>query len=328
MKKRISKDIILFIILIPLFLLCIFFISNRIGDILPKYSVINKSRTGLSVFYEALKEFKYPVERTLNPINTNDSNTIQITTGTSNLDYDDIMIWVGKGGTLIHLETGEFDFDYYEIEPIAKGSIRIYKYQRGTVIATDANNLTNKTLTKRTQEAYELLQEIGDNKNKKIYFNETNLFSAENKKSLWDYVPLGIKYMFYQLIVILLAFFYYKGKRFGRAVPLHEEVERSENEYLYSAASLYRQAKCWDLIIDSYYKSFLRLINNNDDNWLEYWEREKLSSYNKAKRVYEFMNSLGEKPRAKEYIQVITTIEHLKNILKKRRDSFWKTLRK
>lgn len=326
MKKRVNKDIVLFLILIPAFLFLAFLISSRMESKLPSYSVINKSRAGLSVFYESLKELKYPVDRTLKPIESFDVNSIQIAAeaGTLDVNSEEIEKWVEDGGTLIYLRNNIIDSIENEVNP----GFKISKLKKGTIIEAEGHWLTNTALTKNTDSAYELLKEIDKYPYEKIYFNEFYLYPGANQKTLWDSVPIGVKYIFYQLLIILSAFFYYKGKRFGKPVPLNDEAERSENEYLYATASLYRQAKCWDLIAESYYKSLLRSINSSDSNWLLYWERENLPSYDNAKRVYNFMSNRDRKANIKEYIQIINTIEHLKNILRKRGDSYWKTLKK
>lgn len=330
MKKRISKDFILFLILIPLFLFFTLFISNRMENRLPPYSVMNRSKTGCSVFYEALRELDYPVDRVMRPLSSYDNKSIQIAAGMGSFDVnsDEVKKWVRDGGILVYIEDNIFKPIEYDVSPEIRVYCKIYKYHSGVIVSIDGNSLTNKALTKSTRAAYELVQEISKYKYDKIYFNEAHLYSDINKKSLWDYVPVGMKYIVYQFLLVLAAFFYYKGKRFGKTIPLHEEVERSENEFLYSTASLYRQAKCWELMVESFYKSLLRSINHTHEEWLDYWRRENLPSYDKANRVYEFMNRLDERHSIKEYTKIITTIEYLKSILKKRRGLYWRTVKK
>jgi hypothetical protein len=196
------------------------------------------------------------------------------------------------------------------------------------LIVDNVDNLTNKTLTKDTYYAYELLEVIHTYSDKSIYFNEAHLYSNSSSKSLWDAVPIEFKYIIYQILMVLAAYIYYKGKRFGKPLPLYEEVERNENEYLYSAASLYRAAGAWDLMIDNYYEDFLKLMDCSNEGWLEYWENEKLPALDKAKEVHNFINNKKAKANAKEYIQVVSTIEKLKKIYQKRREVYWKTLKK
>ncbi|MGV8983008.1 hypothetical protein [Clostridium sp.] len=330
MKKKNNKDLCLFILIIPLFLFLSFYISTRMEKNLPPYSVVNKSKMGYSVFYQSLNKLDYPVERTLKLLNHYETNSVQIISpgGKFNINNQEVKQWVERGGVLVYLTPETSESIEYGAAVQAKGNIKLYTYGKGRIINTDADYMTNKTLLKDTTNAYELLKEIGDSSYERLYFNESYLFSSANTKSIWDTIPIGIKYIIYQMLIVLVAFFYYKGKRFGKAMPFHEEVERSENEYLYSAASLYRQAKCWDLMVDNYYKYFLKGFVGKEEEWVEYWEKEKIPSLNQARSVFEFMSEKKNKPKVKEYIHVVTMIEHLNKILEKRSDLHWKTLKK
>jgi hypothetical protein len=78
MKARRSRDLIILLILIPIFLWAAFYISSKMENRIPAYSVINKSSMGYSVFYESLRELGLPVERTLKPVASQDTNSVQI----------------------------------------------------------------------------------------------------------------------------------------------------------------------------------------------------------------------------------------------------------
>jgi hypothetical protein len=330
MKKKVDRDLIILILIIPIFLFVAFYISNIQGNGIPSYSVANKSKMGYSVFYEALKELNYPVERTLKPLSEYQTNGVQILPpgGKFDVNNQEVQQWVEKGGTLVYLTSGNDTYIKYGIPVDTKGNIKLYTYHKGRIINANADFMANKTLTKDTSNAYGILEQISKLPYEKLYFNESYLFSAANTKSLWDNIPIEIKYIIYQMLIALGAFFYCKGKRFGKTVSLYEEVERSENEYLYSAASLYRQAKCLDLMVDNYYKNFLKEFKGNEEHWLEYWEKEKIPSLHQAKKVYEFMKYKKVKPKPKEYLQIVTMIEYLNKVLDKRRDIHWKTLKR
>ena len=330
MKTRISKDIIIFLVLIPVFLGLAFRLSSRMENRLPAYSVINKSALGYSVVYEALKELKYPVERALKPLWEIDKSSLQLVVRGSGFDINsnEVKAWVEQGGTLIYLAPANFHAVLYGVKPEVKGSFVYYKYNKGMVVAADSEIISNKRLLKGTEGAYELLQLIGSLDYSKLYFNEVHLFSEANKKTLWDYLSMEVKLIVYQLLLIIAALIYYKGKRFGKVIAFYEEVERPENEYLHSAASLYRQSRCWDLMVESYYKSFLVSINCTHDNWLDYWQQESLPSFSRAKRVYEFMHKEKTKVGKKEYMQIVSLLEQLKKIANKRREEYWKTLKR
>lgn len=334
MKKKISKELIAFIIIIPVFLLVSFYLSTISDNKLPSYSTINKSNMGSSVFYEALKEFNYPVERTLKSVDSFDTDSIQIVAdiGGFNINDESIKSWVTKGGVLVHLTSGNLHMLDYGRADKKEGNITLYHYGKGLIIASDAIFISNRQLLKNKEGAYELLKEIDGNVYKKIYFNEAHLYADQNKKSLWSFIPREVKIIIYQLLLALAALLYYKGKRFGKIVPLYEEEERYENEYLYSAASLYKQARCYDLIAENYYKELLRRLNCSHEEFIDYWEKESISHINKARKVYNFMDKVYKsprtKPKTKEYVQMIATIDQLTGIVKKRRDSYWKALKK
>lgn len=330
MKKKVSRDLIIFIILIPVFLWSAFQISSRLGGNLPKYSVLNKSKTGLSVFYDTLGSLKYPIGRSLKALTLENEAAVQIAAQGGDFDVNDeeVKAWVEGGGILIYLANEKYPNIKYLGTLDIKGSLMQYKFSRGMLIVAYAENLTNVKLTKDTKYAYELFQVIHDHKDRKIYFNEAHLYSASGSKSLWDAIPVELKYIIYQLLFVIAAYIYYRGKGFGKPVPLYEEVERGENEYLYSAAVLYKAAGAWDIMLDNYYKSFLNKINSSNEDWLEYWEREKLPSIDKAKEVYDFINGNKGRVKTKEYIHMVSLLERLSQIFEKRRETYWKILRK
>ena len=330
MKIKKNREFIIFIILIPLFIIGALYISFRLDDKLPAYSAINKGRQGSSVFYEALKRLNYPVDRTLDTLEIQDTNTVQIIAqgGNFNIDAKSVKAWVEKGGTIVYLTNSPFESFADQVAPGINSSFKKSKNGNGTIIEYSAAHFTNIALKDNTAPAYKLLEEMAEYKDRKIYFNEKHLFTTAVKTSLWDFIPLEIKFVLYQFVFVIAAFFLYKGKRFGKPIPLYEEEERSENEYLYSAASLYRQAKCWDLMLDNYYKIFLKELKSPYENWIDYWEEQDLPHINKARKINEFMRASKVKVSEKEYMQIVTLLEQLTTILKKRRDLYWKTLKK
>ena len=327
-----NREFICLIIILPILLYAAFFMSTKIGSQYPNYSVLNKSQLGCSVFYEALKELDYPIERTVDPIKSFDISSIQIAAdrnfGHFDISDSDLNKWIKSGGILVYLTPRKIFLNFDELIPEHKGQIEIYELEEGFIVVADVLDLTNQQLLKETTEAYKLLEVIDGFSYNKLYFNESHLFTGVNKKSLWDFIPLEIKFILYQILIALSAYFYYKGKRFGKPIPYYEEEERMENEYLYSAASLYRQAGCWDLMLESYYYDFLKKIGCSDNDWLEYWQKEELPSFNSAKKVYDFMHNIHNNLDEKGAIQIVNILERLKYQAKKRREKHWKRLKK
>jgi len=233
--------------------------------------------------------------------------------------------WLESGGILVCFTADAIPPDVYGELPEVKGNLKTYRVNQGTVIVADASGYTNRALTKNTDDAYELFKQVEGYSPDEICFNEFYMFSDMERQTLWAYTPLEVKFVLFQLLLAFGAFLYWKGKRFGKPVPLYEEVERSENEYLHTVASLYRQAKCWDIVLANYYRSFLRELGYPHEEWLNYWKKEYRDSLKKARRVFEFMSKPLKGHSAKEYIQIVTILEHLKTVNQNGRERGWNT---
>ena len=330
MKKKASKDLIALFILIPVFLIGAFFISDRFGGRFPDDSVLNKTVSGYSVFFDVLMELDFPVSRTLQPVNALESGCIQMVVQAGSFDIDDsgVEAWLKSGGILIYFTDGDYLPELFDTAPEINGPLKIYRVSPGTAVVADASRFTNKALVDGSNDAYVLAGFIAKSAPKKIYFNEAAMYTGEGRQTLWSYTPKEIKFILFQLLLALGVFLYQKGKRFGKPVPLYEEAERSENEYLFSVASLYSQAKCWDLVLANYYRSFLRELRYPHEGWLRHWEKEYPDSMKKALAVFEFMDKPLNKHSVKDYLQIVATLEHLKTIMRKRREIGWKTMKK
>lgn len=330
MKKSI-KDIIWCIVLIPFIIYIAFFIANRFNSKYPDYSVLNKSQSGLSVFYEALEELDYPVERTEEEINLISNDNIQVLVVSDlyflNTDSFSGNEWVESGGILINLIPVENNFLLNlfvdQIEEIDRREIG-----EGYMITMNLHNFSNQTLVRETSYAYKLLEVFEEHNYNKIFFNESFLFSDTEQLSFWGVIPLEIKFIIYQIILSLMAFFYLKGKKFGKPIPLYEEEERLENEFLYSTASLYKKAACRDIVIENYYNDFLKEFGFSKEYWLDDWQEEELPLFKKAKKIYNFMEKNKKEINEKELIEMINILEKLKSHLKKGREINWKKIKK
>jgi len=351
LKIKDKRDIVIFIIIIPVFLwLSLNFYANRNNKTIP-YSVLNKGSKGISVMYEAMKELNYPVKLTLERIDDSDYNTVQIVINPrTNKDFDinddNIRKWIGEGGKLIFL-CGKWE----DIEPdygkkidafysLNNKRAAVFSYKKGSFILGDSELLTNKTLTNDTDGAYWIVKEIDNWNYNRIDFNEFYQYSNGVKRSLWDDIPNGIKLILYQVVFLIAVIIYYKGKRFGKPIPLYEEVERMENEYIFSVSSLYRQARCWEVVLESYYEDFLleceKLFGKSEymrEKWLGLWEKEGLPKLNEANKLYDFMrdevlSNENAKKKDKKYLEMISAIQQLSKILIKRREEYWIMLKK
>lgn len=351
LQNKNRRDIWFFILLIPLFLwLSLNYAQHRNNNAI-SYSVLNKGSKGVSVIYEAMKELDYPVKLVLDDVKDQAHDKVQIIIVSEDnakfdINDDKIRKWIKNGGKLVCLYE---DFQNKKLNygktidtfrPHANKNGAVYIYGKGKILMGDSELITNKTLVKDTDGAYWVLNQIDKWNYRKIEFNEFYHYTGNKKPSLWRDIPIGIKLILFQLVILIAAIIFYKAKRFGKPIPLYEEVERSENEYIYSVASLYHKAGCWEVVLESYYDDFLLKAEETfgkkehiKEEWLKLWEEEDLPKLKKAKKLYKIINSeinidKDEKKSRKRYLEIISIIEELKKILIKRREGHWKSLKK
>ncbi len=316
MNKKLDKELVYLALAVISFLAIILVVYNYFGHNYPDYSVLNKSQAGYSILYESLEREGYQVDRTLEDPSNHQAKTVQlIVSSNSELNLDSnpqLEEWIKQGGVAVILAP--------------RVELKVLELGSGAVIKIDRSVVTNDYLLENTSEAYALVSKLAEYEPQTIYFNEQNLFQSRDANNLWDITPLLIKVLIYQLALVVIAFLYYQGRRFGKPKPLVSEVERSENEYLHSAASLYYQAECWDLLVEYYYTDFLNSLAYSQKNWLELWQQKDLPQLNKAKQVEESLVELGEDVTRKEALSIISDLEDLQEILNKRRDQYWNRL--
>ncbi len=330
MKKKRSRELATFLILIAMFLWTALYITDIRGDGQPAYSVMNRSANGYSVFYDALKEMSYSVDRSLKPLGDHEYSQVQIVAEAPafNISSDEgVKNWISSGGMIVYLSQEPPVIDYASRLP-SEGSVGRYQYGNGFILVMAPEVLLNSTLTEDYTIAYQLLQAIEEHEYSSLYFNEYYMYLLDETPSLWEYIPIAYRLLFYQLLIALAVYFYYRGKGFGRPIPLYEESERIENEYIHTASALYIQGSCWDIILESYYRSLLRLLRISTRELLEAWETKGLPEINKVKGLQALMERPNSRLKAKEYIEAILLIEELKSLARKGREIHWKILKK
>ena len=344
MKKRVNKNIIILLVIIPILLAISYFIGVRKEGSLPDYSVINKSNRGISIFYEALGDLGYNGERAMEPVGQENNNEIIVITGNYNYileEGDEIHNWVAKGGMLFYLKEEGSSFLDSKSPEILEEYFSLYLVGEGRILSVDPDYISNIALTEDIEPAYEIFTGLKDLEHKTIVFNEYYIYGGSEEKNLWESIPLGLKAILFQLVLALGAWYYHKGKTFGRPVPYYEEEERQENEYIYNTASIYRRVEAYDLMSQSYYNGLLKLLRASNDSFLSIWDKEGLPNFEDAKKVQRFMEETFFKDKSleeegqqylkakknrsnKEYIEIITLMEELRTVLNKRRDLKWK----
>lgn len=349
MKTKGKRNFIIILILFPIFLWLTLTFTNDNENAFKPYSIFNNGEKGVSVIYKSLSELGYTSSLILTEVDSQDIGTAQIVIETErpyklDLNSGNIKNWISDGGTLIYLVPywDSLVVNYgSEIDSYASKELeeaKAYSYNKGLLIMGDPIILINKTLTNNTDGAYWLVGQLDNMGVDNISFNEYYHYFEGHKPSLWRDIPAGIKFAIYQAILVLIIVIYYYGKRFGKVVPLYEEIERTENEYIYSAASLFKKGELREDVILNLYDNFLSSFEdstghkntNNEISWVNLWEKEKLPDVNKAKKLYNFVEAIktGKKISSKEMLEIVDIIEYLKKIIDKGREVHWRELKR
>jgi len=339
----------MFLILLAIFLWMSMKYSANSQKTQKLYSIFNKGENGISVFYETLKELEYPVKLVTSEI-SKQNKSVQIvampnSSSVFNINDMETKKWIEKGGSLIYLtdKLDEINVEYgnkldtYGVNE--KEMSIVYEHGKGCLIVGDTNLISNRVLTENTEGAYWLLNQIDKLEYESVGFNEYYKYIDVEKPSLWKDTPSEIRIIIFQIILFVLTIIYYNGKRFGKPVPLYEEVERTENEFIYAVAALYKMGKCKETVLLSFYDDFVLNaatyfesdIDTVKKRIIELWEKEQLTELSKLKRVHNFMlkETINDrKISSKKMMDIVLMIEHLNKILEKRRETRWIAMKK
>jgi hypothetical protein len=335
MGRKSNKEIFVFIILIPLFMFAILTISKYTDGSGNDLTITGKGSQGYSIIYEALGKMGFNTVNENKELKAGSEASLQVVTESMNISREDegLKEWVMSGGSLLLLTTlDSYDLSYGTDKEVIGPQLYVYRYGKGTVILASAYKLTNKAMAQDRGSAYEIVKTLQKTGYSRIVFNEFYIYGESEIRSLWADIPYELKFVLYQFLIVLILIIYYKGKRFGRIVPYYEEVERTENEYVYSAAALYKKAKCYDVVLENYFNALisemkreLRLYNDiNLNNWTQIWEKEGLPCLDKVKEIAGLTMDDNLKAQHKECLKAISYFEDLTGILRKRREEFWK----
>ena len=135
-----------------------------------------------------------------------------------------------------------------------------------------------------------------------IYHDEYYLLWMPDGSSLWMDMPLWLKMLLCQFLVVLAAFVLYRGKRFGKAKKYLEEEEPEEDQYPRAVGELYHRAGHWELALESHWHHFMEQLGRHlpsgkritPDNWLECWEKEGYAGIHSARRAETLIRRLME----------------------------------
>ena len=306
----------------------------------PSYTTFSTRGDGIALLYDTLKIMGYPVGKyTMLLDQQRPINNIQIIIApdyryASASHYEGICDWVIQGGTLLYFDESYGSFPYYVeanseliiIERIEGGVL--YNLGLGKLFIGEADYITNIGLIEGGdaygQQIANMLSNLDYNK---IYFNEA-YHGYGTDKGLFESLPPGIRLFCLQLILLAIAVIIYFGKRFGRIIPYYEEVEREENEYVFTLTNLYMSIGLGSAAIDVYDKKFKKACGNYFRNSaaLEFseililWKNENLRDMDKLEyiaRTYEQTLNTKRPNQRREFMKIISYYKELIHIVSK-----------
>jgi len=307
----------------------------------PPYTSFSTNYVGTALFYDTLKTMGYPVNRdTIFIDKDRPLDNVQIIiapdysyTGTGY--REDITDWVIQGGTLLY-----FTASFYESSPLSAYAEKdlilidesdagsLYHLGLGKFFTGNAKHITNKGLLEGgdvyAQQIANMLNNLSYNK---IHFNEA-YHGYGTDKSLFESLPPGVRLLGLQLLLLSLAAIIYFGKRFGRIIPYYEEIEREENEYVFTLTNLYMSIGLGSAAVDVYEKKFKKACGSyfrNSDmpeffEILDFWKNESLPCMDKLEYVagnQDYAFNTKRPAGRREFTKAISYYKELINIITK-----------
>jgi len=221
------------------------------GDGTP-YTSSSTGELGASLLYDTLRHMGYGVRVSYRPLTTEISaNDVFIiiqprTPQVCHCMAEEMREWVRGGGRLIYLCNKDTHFTPYGHDI---GDFRLNRLGKGEIISGRATPVTNRSLMddytageaiQTTLKRWNAEREIGN-----IFFAEY-YHGFRTPETFVGRLPLVIRLLLAQMIILAIISVWYLGKRFGNPVPYYEEVEREENEYVRALAKLYMVSKKGD----------------------------------------------------------------------------------
>jgi SAM-dependent methyltransferase len=233
-------------------LLAAVYFGNRRNEArhLPDYTLFSTGAQGVSVFYDTLKQLRFPVGALYRPVDTRmDVNhaVLIIQPYDPRLDEDaiqEMMRWVMRGGRLIYLDDGYPNYMMYRLRPYHTAThqgLHRYDVGAGIVVIGTAYRLTNENIMADSSYGATVAEILREWRADYVYFAEY-YHGYHERNNAFRQLPVAVRMAAYQLIIAALALVWHYGKRFGRPVPLYEEIERDENEKVFTIAKLYENA--------------------------------------------------------------------------------------
>ena len=220
------------------------------GQRQPNFTSFSTGELGVSLLFDTLQHMGGRLDVLYRPVgdsvNTNDAVVI-VQPSNPRLNSElavEILIWVERGGRLIYLENSQSNFLDRMLRGeryTSFGGFRWYRVGLGEVVTGQANMVVNANLMQNPVYGESLAFILTSWEPGRIYFAEY-YHGFHQTDGIFMQLPAWLQLTAIQIIITAVALVWHFGKRFGRPVTMYEEIERGENEQVFTLARLYKQA--------------------------------------------------------------------------------------
>jgi len=247
--RKTSK--IIFVAAIVAIAAVVLFVFNANSDG-PIHSAITTGERGVSLLYDTLRHMGYPARISRRPLTAStNTNYVYIIIQPVSPPFDDTKMqalfdWAYAGGRLVFLHNSFFNF-MGQLSPeysTQVGNLTVHSIGSGEIVVGRAQHITNLNMMNDHETGTALHSILSRWGAERIFFAEY-YHGLHNPGNFFTNLPLIVRLVFVQLILVSIIVVWHIGKRFGNAIPYYQEVEREENEHVRALARLYMKIKNW-----------------------------------------------------------------------------------
>ena len=299
----------------------------------PPFTTFSTGHEGAALFFDSLRIMGFPVGRdTMFLSAERPVDNLQIIIAPQYFDADliDGMIeWVIRGGTLMFFSRHERDTarllsdiatDMAETLP---GGV-LYRVGLGRLFIGDAAGITNISLLETNgrhgQQMANILETL---EFRRIYFNEA-YHGFNHSMTFFEVLPLPLRLIGVQLGITALGAVLYLGRRFGKPSAYYDEVEREENEYVFTLSNLYMSIGLGSAVLEVYERKlkimaadyFKTPFEVEYPQIYELWNKENKPSLGKLEYIIENHDTEPNTKRRKERREFLKMVACYKDLMK------------
>jgi len=337
MKKAKSPSNIKMIIFISALFVILLLVSGlvdmRSGLTQPSFTTFSTGRQGASLAYDTLRIMGYPVGRDIMFLSeSRPTDNVQIVIAPRHFGdthRDDMMDWVIRGGQLMFFSRGMWEAErlFENFAPDSSMAVAggvIYRVGFGMVFVGDARRITNISLLDTDGDYGQMIADVLDTMNfRRIYFNEAYHGGGQNP-TFFEILPRSLRLFGIQLVIAFIIAVIHFGRRFGRVVAYHEEVEREENEYVFTLTNLYMSMGLGSVALAVYDRKFKKraaeyfnIIGEADYGRIyEHWRAEDKASHGKLEYIIQNQGKELNTKRASERSEFLKMVTSYKVLIK------------